>query len=138
MKLPHNLGKSDEDSIMSDVSLIEGGSANANVTPSDASDVSRTSSPPTTLNDPSDMDSVNAEAAENTLTPKATPKAIAADEPEDIPMIDLSPTKEVPPPMDDELLPLEQVPSNNALDLVTSKTQEASVIRQMADDSKIE
>lgn len=138
MKLPHNWGKSDEDSIMSDVSLTEGGLANANVTPSDVSDVSSTSSPPTSLNDPSDMDSVNAEAAENALTPKATPKAIAADEPEDIPMIDLSPTKEVPPPMDEKPLSLEQIPSNNALDLVTSKTQEVSDIRQMADDSKIE
>ena len=122
---------------MSDVSLTEGGLANANVTPSDVSDVSSTSSPPTTLNDPSDMDSVNAEATES-LTPKATPKAVAADEPEDIPMIDLSPTKEVPPPMDDKPLSLEQVPSNNALDLVTSKTQAVSDMRQMADDSKIE
>lgn len=138
MKLAQNWGKSDEDSIMSDVSLTGGGLAHANVTPSGISDVGSTSSPPTTLTDPIKMDAVNPEATENVFTPKATPQATTADEPEDIPMIDLSPTREVPLPLDGKPLSWEQVPSSNALDLVTSKTQEISNIRRRADDSKIE
>ena len=122
---------------MSDVSRTEGGLRDAAVTPSYTSDAPSTSSPPTTLNDPTE-EPINAETTENAVTLKLTPKAIAVNEPEDVPMIDLSPTKEVPPQKDEKPLSLEQVRSNNALDMVTSNMQELSDIKQMADDSKIE
>ena len=123
----------DEDSIMSDVSITEALSSSASVAPSDAMTCSSNSSLPGPIDERNELGA--ADTAPGDI--QSTPKLGAADEPKDTPMVDLSPSKEMPPPLDDMPLPLEEVPSNNALDMVTSKMHDAPDLRGLADDPKL-
>lgn len=127
-----DLGK-DGDSIMSDVSITEAPSSSASIAPSDAMACSSNSSLPTPIDEHNEVGTADMEQGEN----QSTPKLGAADEPKDIPMIDLSPSKEMPPPLDDKPLPFEEVPSNNTLDLVSSKKHGVPDLQRLADDPKL-
>ena len=126
------LGK-DGDSIMSDVSITEAPSSSASIAPSDAMACSSSSSLPASIHERNEVGAADTEPGEM----QSTPKLGAADEPKDIPMVDLSPSKEMPPPLDDKRLPFQEVPSNNAFDMVTSKMHGVPDLQRVANDPKL-